>query len=254
MHGYALDTYKAAIQENADVNYILDQLIVKHTRSPSQYLSEFNECQPTHHETPLNFAYRLKKLLDNALPTTYTKSKDTLLKEKFIKCLPKEVEKIVQFNSAKFSIKEILDAIDPVLSKFDTIKPLEEIDLNYISSNQVNKQFNHQFQTTNKQLFNSKNNFQQKNHRKSGHQSKNFSKNNHNPENNSYSSSDRKNQLKNEQQSMHCDYCQRNNHNTDECRLKLKHDKECNAALHKSTAQLGQHSKRFISTFQATIQ
>ncbi len=28
-------------------------------------LNEFNECQPKHQETPSNFAYRLKKLLDN---------------------------------------------------------------------------------------------------------------------------------------------------------------------------------------------
>ena len=49
---------------------------------------------------------------------------------------------------------------------------------------------------------------------------------------------------------MHCDYCQRNNHNTDECRL--KHDKERNAALHKSTGQLGQHSKRFKPEYNNT--
>ena len=81
------------------------------------------------------------------MPETDTKTKDTLLKEKFIKCLPQEAEKIVQFNSKKSTMKEILEQIEPVLQKFDAIKPLEELDLNtnYIKTNRFNnkKQFNH---------------------------------------------------------------------------------------------------------------
>lgn len=55
---------------------------------------------------------------------------------------------------------------------------------------------------------------------------------------------------------MKCDYCQRDNHNIDTCRLKQRHDKEKNEAITKQSfsGQLGNPQKRFKSMYTNATQ
>ena len=129
LNGFAKDTFKSIQSDDIDIYF--SALINKHSKSAAEYLNEFHKVEPSNNESPTNFAYRLKKLFNRAFISMDEGAKEVLLKDKFISCLPEKLRNVVSYSSKIQSFEKVVEGVEASMPKFDTVKPLELVDLNY---------------------------------------------------------------------------------------------------------------------------
>ena len=201
--GCALDTFKTVLNKS-NINDVFKYLLEKHGKTADQYLDDFNKLEPKHNETPRSFAHKLKELIDDTFGNVA--EKEIILKNKFIRCLPDNIKSFVIYNSKNQTFLEVVEAVELAMPKFNQMKQLEQIDLNYQYINQYNNR--RQKYDANRPLPTSYNTPQKQHHKTN-------------------SSNDNNKRFMNKAEKFNsCSYCGMSNHRFNRCNLKRKHDEE----------------------------
>jgi hypothetical protein len=139
LYMYLADNPRTTIQQlpnNNDINAIKQRLVADYAPSPEKYMQLYEERVPKKNEKPKAFALAIQKLLSRRMPTLSQDNKEKLLKNKFMKYLPKPTQIIMKL-AAERDWATLVKDVDTTIETFGLRNQLHATPKDHFANHQI---------------------------------------------------------------------------------------------------------------------